>query len=526
MAEKLELVRTYDFQSDQGTVSLLSLTDGFDVAYEGWTPETIPDRDGRIRESITVRAQGTSTDHLASKLQGLVDKKVEAQRWFNNMAEDYAVWFRVQLDGETEPRQALVYGIEHQAAISIYSVAARQKWHLNKYKIGVERDPWWEATTAGTIASGTMSVWGGTFGYSGINGDLPARMASVKVARATSTGTPTYDSALFNQGEFWLGWRSNTYGTAISWVPYSRCWDPTHYGMSSFKGTVDAYALAGTAGTVIYNSFESSQNVDLAFYLKMSDLTANHLQMAGKFKVLARVKANHIAGGLQNDQVYQYNVRMASLFNYDDATSHESYIGTHYSARSETRWHPSIPLLCGNGSSDYYDYPGGAYHIYDMGEVEWPPIRKGIFAFDNFALAFYAEEVANPGGTANVDRVHWDTIFFLPTGEGYYHGGRSLNHPGYGYTGAGTVREYYGYHAPDGGDYGLLCGTIGGTVYEDRVDTAFTYQGVPAGSGIGVFVYNPTGAQADLIYGGSMREWRANVTVRTVERWEALRGND
>lgn len=71
MTEKLELVKGYDFVADSGTVSLLSGTDGFDVAYRGWTPSGKVERDGIIREAITLRVDGTSTNAIATSLQKL-----------------------------------------------------------------------------------------------------------------------------------------------------------------------------------------------------------------------------------------------------------------------------------------------------------------------------------------------------------------------------------------------------------------------------------------------------------------------
>src|SRR5512139_2473849 len=109
MAEQLSLVKGYDFEADQGTVSLISNTDGFDVAYGGWTPNVTPDRTGNVQEALTLRVQGTSTDAIATSLQKLADKSEEALRYQQNGSRDYAVWFRVQMNGETKGRQSLVH---------------------------------------------------------------------------------------------------------------------------------------------------------------------------------------------------------------------------------------------------------------------------------------------------------------------------------------------------------------------------------------------------------------------------------
>src|SRR5512139_726116 len=165
MAEQLSLVKGYDFEADQGTVSLISNTDGFDVAYQGWTPNVTPDRTGKVQEALTLRVQGTSTDAIAASLQKLADKTEEVRKFFNDGVEDYAVWFRVQLNGETKGRQSLVHELQHEPASSVYDYALRQNYHWNQYTLGITRSPWWEGTAVGTVTASSVSMYGGTFSY-------------------------------------------------------------------------------------------------------------------------------------------------------------------------------------------------------------------------------------------------------------------------------------------------------------------------------------------------------------------------
>src|SRR5512139_223681 len=245
MAEQLSLVRGYDFEADQGTVSLISGTDGFDVAYQGWKPGVTPDRKGYIDEAITVRVQGTSTDAIAASLQKLADKAEETQRYYTNGARDYAVWFRVQFNGESKGRQSLVREIRHEPASSVYDYALRQTYHWNRYTVGITHEPWWEGTACGTVTIGTINTCGGTSLYSGtINGDLDARWAQVKI---TNMGT----MQVFPQGEMWLGYKSNRFGSVGSFVPYislgGTIADPYWRAGGTAASTADATAKGGTS---------------------------------------------------------------------------------------------------------------------------------------------------------------------------------------------------------------------------------------------------------------------------------------
>lgn len=498
MTEKLQFVKGYDFAADGGTVSLLSNTDGFDVAYEGWKPSGELERDGLVREAITLRMQGTSTDHLATSLQKLADMKWTAQEFTNIRAASQAVWFRVQLEGETGVRQSLVHSMDYEPASSVYDYAMRQRYHVNRLVLGIERSPWWESTTAGTIVSGSISILGGTFGYSGINGDMPARLAKIIVdPDIDSQGTVGYGPELFPWGQFWLGFRSNTYGTATAWTPYKGM-----YTAGRGSGTADTAAHAGSAAIG-------------GCYLKMSEIAAAPQNMEGRFMVLARVKIGQMPTSVQigAGSVVQFNIRMKTSF-YADSYGESNEIN------ANSRYYPRIPITTTTG------YPAGSgkghqYHIYEMGEIEYPLNRSGLANASNFMLTFAGDRITDQAaGTAGTPQLYWDTIYLIPTGEGYYWGGRPL---GAQYSNENNYEEntYFGYNGPDDVQTGLTSGTTDGSgnqvIY--GANQPYLYRGVPPGSGIAVFVCDDVGYR-----GFDVLPWKVDITINTFDRWHSFRG--
>ena len=71
----LELVLREDFASDQDTLDLLSFTDGFNLAMEGWTLGIQEDDAEVTPEALRLLVRSTNDDNLASVLQGLKEKR-------------------------------------------------------------------------------------------------------------------------------------------------------------------------------------------------------------------------------------------------------------------------------------------------------------------------------------------------------------------------------------------------------------------------------------------------------------------
>jgi len=503
MAEQLSLVRGYDFESDQGTVSLISNTDGFDVAYQGWTPKVSADRKGMVSQALTLRVQGTSTDTIAASLQKLSDMAVSAQRYYTDGVENYAVWFRVQLDGETKGRQTLVQELRHEPATSVYDYAMRQKYHVNRYTVGITHYPWWEGTAIGTVTASSVSIFGGTFSYGTVYGDLPARLARVKmqpVVGAVAGSTPS----IWPSGQFWLGFRSNRYSsTPSAWVSWFR---PIKAGGAVIPDTT---AFGGTAirhgdDDITYDNYDVGRGW-------MGTITAGTpAHMYGEFIVLAHAKLMYGATADWSDGTSSlaWNIHLATGFSNDVNTGIGQFRNTNH--------YPRVAITKQRGTGGTTETTDG-YKFYELGRVQFPPVGRYPPGVDwsQYSLYILADQI-DMTGFAGTAYLYIDGLAFIPT-EGLYWGGEATYDGKASNPSDGTI-AYYGYNTPSGDMDAIIAGTAGAP-YVYGASQPYYSNGVPVGTGIGVMAAN-----GNVVSDGTAV--KANMELRIVERWESLRGNE
>jgi hypothetical protein len=502
MAEQLMLVRTYDFETDQGTVDLLTRTvHGFEPAYQGWTPNVTPNkRSGLVEEAITLRVNSTSTDAIATSLQRLAD----AARWNDNYhsggVENYAVWFRVQQYGETKGRQSLVYEVRHEPASSVFDASLRTSYHWNKYTVGITRAPWWEGTAAGTITASSVSMYGGTFSFGTIYGDINARIAKLEVNGGNGT--------LWPYGQFWLGFRSTRYSSTPT------AWQPWYFSTYKATGslTADTYAMGGTSirYTHTYGGTTFTDN-ELITNVRMGSVTAGTpAHMYGNFLVLARAK-----------------VKYDSTADWTLGSSEANFLmhmHTYYSGDSDegvsARSYPRVAVGKSNSTTAGTSETADTYRFYELGEVQFPPPGKSLgINWSNFEIEIQADP-PDMTGLAGTATLCFNGLAFIPT-EGLYWGGR--DEPVYtGVTPAkyGGSVAYYGFNGPDDKNSALVAGTSTATSIYGIQEPNYR-DGIPIGTGIAVFAAAPL---TDQVTAGTA--WKANIVLRTVERWQSLRGNE
>lgn len=500
MTEKLEFVKGYDFQSDQGTVSLLDYTDGFNVAYEGWVPRNRADRDGRVRETITVRVEGTSTNDLIANLQKLAEKAEETKRYFSHDAKEYAIWFRAQMEGESNTRQSLIYDIQHQAASSIYDYSVRQRYHLNDYVIGIERAPWWEDLTPGTI-SGTPNASGSAFTFGTIQGDLPARIAEVKIDNVGTTSTWW----TWPFGRAWVGFKTERYAPAGSFVPYwSLGAPPDPYAGDDMSGIItgddtvatDTTTIGGTR--VVFEYF--SGNAGLQRFVRglvTSAVTTKSDHLWGDYLVLLRARLSTYGTVL---------VQMKTAFDYDSYL--ESEIDTGSRIFPNARVYPQVPI-----TATLTNY-GTAWHFYELGRISIPPSSHSYSQQDirRWGMMLYAK---NEGGTPHL---YLDGFVLVPL-EGFVFVGA----PGATYKGANAqTANAFLVNSPEGIVQAYSQGgNLGIPTWNEAVVIAnlscLVEGGVPVGSGGEIYVV------ADNNF-GHLKNAKSAVTIKYYERWKEARG--
>jgi len=527
MTDILQLVRTYDFRADQTSVDLFTAaTDGFETAYEGWVPASSKaNRYDRVIETITLRAQGTSTAALANAVQKLAGKAWEADRFTNAPVEEYGVWLRVQLDGETSARQSLVYEVDHGPASAVYSVMMRQGHRLNEYTLGLERAPWWEGTAMGTISASTVACLGGTFAYSGITGDMPARLAAVAVQQYYDATNGTV--RIWPNGQMWLGFRGTRFGgTPGAWTAKKAVNADFQVQGSGIRGissnpAADTLA-ANPSGTVrTYGLIALNAGMKRLGFYTMGEISGSApVNMFGSFVVLARMRIFEGSGTALNigGTGDIYHVRMATGFARDTNEMVESYDDD--STYLNHHYYPRVPVRGGKN-----------WKLYEMGEVVFPPTRRTTMSgidLNDFSIFLYGERIAQSG----TPYLALDTLYFIPTGEGYYYAGRPLEQAYYNPPGSLTI---WGYNGPADECTAYIGGTASGRrealAGGDRaygVAAPYYRPGLTAGTGIVVLAMDAnnsgTAATGGAYNNRQYATWKVNVDLWYAPRWQSLRG--
>jgi len=153
--------------------------------------------------------------------------------------------------------------------------------------------------------------------------------------------------------------------------------------------------------------------------------------------------------------------------------------------------------------------------------VEYPPNRSGLANGSNFAIALYADQVT-AGGTPIL---YVDTLYFVPSSEGFYWGGRrTADYPNTSNT---NGQNYYGYVGPNMIAEAFTSGTAGvpGSVDMWGMEQPYFRNGLPVGSGIGVFACDNV-AESSFNHEANYLTWDCNIEIQAIERWESLRGAD
>jgi hypothetical protein len=465
MAEQLKLVRGYDGAADVSSVSLIDDTDGFKPAYDGWTPKSKPDKNGRVQEALTLRVQGTATDDIAASLGLIADKSREAAQYFSDSAERYAVWFRVQLDGETGARQSLVYQLDHAPGSSVYDVPFRVDHHLNQYVVGIERGAWWENTEAGTITGGNTSCLGGTLAYAAIGGDLPARIGKLRINAVTGLLVGGTVIGVFPNGDFWMGARSNRFGVASAFTPYRPL--ATSWVAGGGTALADAQCKSGTA--LAWGPYSGGDRVFVG------GCSTGGTTQYGEHLVLMRAKLTGSGGAA--------TVQMALGLAADKTGS-----GTAI-AYNNAALFPRAYLSAGT-----------VYKFYEMGVVtltERPPVDT---------LALYAQTL---GGTP---ALYVDGLYLIPTEAMVRTSGRTSN-----YELQSLGIDMLAYQSPDGR---AIAYCDGKDAPATAVNSPTFTGGLPPGDS-GILVICAQNADfADVSLFVDPQE------IVYYERWKEARGND
>lgn len=419
MAFVLTLVKKDDFSGDVSTLSLAGYTAGFDLAEKGWAPTVPQQGDERLLETIRLRAAGASIDGLAAYEQALRDYLREMHHESLEDTHKYEVWVRVQAEGETLARQAMITGWRLQSS-SEFAFPARFKFTLPQYQMALERTAWWEDTAATTYTCNNMNLVGGMASYGAVYGDTWARLAQIKVG--SDVGAPE---------KIWMGFRSERFGTAANFQPVWNLRLGHTFGTDTTGGITNADVTAQDGFKVI-TTFATDATLVSRVKIVVDNVTANEADQRGRFLVLLRCKVGAAT---------VCRVRMKDGFRYASNFRTQSRVVV-----SDTDW-----------------------NVYELGTVQIPSPGhlQASGTFVNYQIDIEAERVSG------ANALDLDCLIMIPIAEGWAYGEEAAINPA-------SSNDYYILSRAGGQKVSMTVNAGSGTVYYPGVPRV--EGGLPVGS--------------------------------------------
>lgn len=372
MAAQLKLVRRADLavpSADISSLSLFNYEDGFSLTRDGWIPGVARDGDDRTAEAMTLRAEASSHDDMASTLQLMDDKLREVDGYATDI-ERYGVWLRAQLPDETNARQVLITQAAGEIGSPAFAPPLSPGNALREYRLALERTPYWETLYSYIYSASTVNCRGGMGSYGTVSGNCPARIARTSFLGASGGGT----GDLY---EFWMGFRTDRYGDQTNLVPL---WDLGQSGDSTpYNDTTSTYDADAQGNYKWVCSFGTATELRRLQAALMS-FTSNYNDQRGEYTVLLRAKVGAST---------VCHVRLK-----------DGFVNT-----SELRSQPRVKI----DSTDWLLYP--------LGTVTIPPSR-GVL--DTGWLGQYGFELWASRASGSND-LHMDCIILIPRSEGFIH---------------------------------------------------------------------------------------------------------
>lgn len=358
-------------------LDLLDYSQGFTLAYDGWTPSVPPgDSDNLVApviETMIMRVKGDTADDLASKLQAL-DRKIEQARWYlSQLTQQNSAFLRVQLDGEFRPRIATVYSVHGAPRTHFFNTKPCN--FIVDYRLTFRRMPYWEGSGTGSVRNirppSTDSL-GGINDFGGpIKGDVPGRIFFISLHE--QSGGPLY--------EYWVGFRTNRFGERGHFQPIWECEDGTLSNSTSTAS--DSAASGGSLARCTFGDASLLERVQIP----VIDASPSWWQeQRGEFLVLLRAKVG-------------------------SATTCRVRLSDGLSSSSVWRTGERVEVT----STDWLLHP--------LGTV-WIPRTRSINLFQQYTLRLEADRKS---GSGNLDM---DCFVLIPTAEGSIHasGGYVVNY--------------------------------------------------------------------------------------------------
>lgn len=365
MTPTLKIVRRVDRGGDISELDLYQYADG--IAASEWVPEIGGLYDATVDEALTLIIKGSSHSDLASKIR-VLDTKMSEIMWSHDESQQYDVFIRHKLDGETVTRQALLFDIKGTPRSHGWmGPPTTPGSHIADYVLGLTRAALWENTAYESFSVSGVGIGGGTAVVGNPSGTAPSRIARMMIGDTAAANALT---------EFWIGFYSNRSG-----VP--SYYDAVWYCGNATTSSADTSLAAGGAATC---DFGSETDMAERIVIQSQDAFGGNMNKAGavrgEFQVLLRA---YVSAGTVCD------VRMG----HGCWTVHTPLWNTYQRVRVES----TVP------------------HLYNLGTVQFPATRASNTAtwLAQHGFRLEAKRVSGSGSLV------MSRFILIPRTEGFVH---------------------------------------------------------------------------------------------------------
>jgi hypothetical protein len=310
-----------------------------------------------VLEQLVLHAKDTDTN-IITAYRNIYSALEGARRYHADKFDNTDHWLQANTANETV-RQALIYGGSIQINSSNVSNPL-MTCSAATVDLVIERHPFWENTGYTTLTDTNLGCTGDTYEFSDIPGDVPARIARMRLS--ASTGGPLT--------EFWAGIRPRYRGFPL-FDPSWECEDGTVGTDASTQADVTA-----SGNDKVQVSFATTTTMAKRWEMTCAQAyvggtPSQYDQFNGSYKVLVRCQVSSGTIGL----------RMRSGF---DSTPDEQL-------------YPAEEVYIENTS----------WMLVDLGHVSIPPAGQataGLGEAEGFRIVIYAERI-DGSGTLDLDLI-------------------------------------------------------------------------------------------------------------------------
>lgn len=297
-----------------------------------------------------------------------------------------------------------------------------------------------------------------------INGDVPARLASLKVSADAATG---------NYTDFWAGWKTSRFGTVANFVPV---W-PLYKGIPIDADTSEVADATAYDGTKVTTSFSADPTlIERDEVVLVNVVPTNYNDQRGTYQILLRAKMSDTSVARVK---MAYGLRSGGVIQSPVFRSRQVISGT-------------------------------AWSLYELGTAKMPPSRIPTgYDFRNLTFGLYAERISGAGS------LDMDCLILIP-----------IDDSGIKFTSSSSISGSSGqmgevFTLASGELYATAHFSSGQTIYsvvpKPQGNVPWS---LPANAEAPLLVIAANDATTGAIKGKTL-----DVTYTYIPRWRTLRGN-